>query len=57
MKIEIIRSDENSNRDVVWTLTIDGKKMHEERQLWKKQKKSDLVPHLLLPMEQSNTVI
>ena len=29
MKIEIIRSDENSNRDVVWTLKIDGKKLHE----------------------------
>ena len=30
MKIEIIRSDENSNREVVWTLTIDGEEMHKK---------------------------
>jgi len=40
MKIEIIRSDENSNREVVWTLTIDGQKMHEESQ-------PDFIPKLV----------
>jgi len=40
MKIEIIRSDENSNREVVWTLTIDGEEMHKEAQ-------PDFIPKLV----------
>ncbi len=32
MKIEIIRSDEDSDRKVVWTLYIDGVEMYQENQ-------------------------
>lgn len=32
MKIEIIRSDEDSDRKVVWTLFIDGVEMYQESQ-------------------------
>ena len=32
MKIEIIRSDEDSDRTVVWTLFVDGVEMYQENQ-------------------------
>ena len=32
MKIEIIRSDEDDDRTVVWTLYIDGEEMYQENQ-------------------------
>tara|TARA_Y100000310_G_scaffold252675_1_gene259413 strand:+ start:417 stop:614 length:198 start_codon:yes stop_codon:yes gene_type:complete len=32
MKIEILRSEENSNREVVWTLVVDKVKVYEENE-------------------------